>query len=160
MRFPTVFTRVKPAAPPAKTLGGDVLPVDGSTPRAPNPTLDDNVLFSRFVSVNGWPAYRVAVTYQYVGAGSAIALPAVMAFYESTTNAWYQIGASQNMQPGQVTFFDCVSLLDTPHVGTSDLVGVGAGSIGQVLIVSDPGSAPNGTYKFALAPDLTSVGNL
>lgn len=162
MRFPTTFTRYKPASGSQKLLGGDVLPVDANgVPRRPSIALDDNLVDVRATSINGWPAYRVVLAAGYVGAGPPIALPVAMYFYEENLGIWVLVPQSAGtVTPGTPTtpqlpvYFDCMALMDFPHVKT-DLAAPTPGNIAQIVIVSDPGGAPNGTYNFAMAVDLT-----
>lgn len=163
MRFPTVFTRYKGTAPAGgKALGADTLPIDsGSSPIPANAALD-NVLYSRFSSINGWPLTRVALAAKYTGGGSPAALPVTLYFYEAALDLWVKLdGASSTVTPGTpaapaaVTFFDVVALLDLPKA-TQDMYEMSSGSLSALLIVGDPGAgAPDGRYDFALAPDLT-----
>lgn len=147
MKFPTKFSRWKGAAPAGSiTLGTD------TTPSAAPSASADNVLFSRFSSINGWPCCRIPVVYR--GPALAPNLPASMYFWEESTGAWYKIG-SGTLKPNEVTFFDVVALLDNPNAG-NPATGYSPGSIAQMLIVSD-NAGPNGEYQFAMAPDLTTT---
>ncbi len=149
MRFPTKFVRYV-GTPPAgdKALGSD------STPTGKPSSQLDNVLFSRFQNVNGWPVHRIACTYE--GPTSAPSVVARMFFYEDATGAWYKIGGDVTMAPGTVSFFDVVALLDMPNTG-ANLQDAMAGSVAQFLQVDWPAGSPaSGAYTFALAPDLTT----
>ncbi|GAC1475526.1 MAG: hypothetical protein PVSMB8_00040 [Vulcanimicrobiaceae bacterium] len=160
MRFPTMFRRWKGAGNPGLTvLGADVVPVDASSVQIPpNEQKLDNVMSSRFVSINGWPTHRIALVYKYIGGGGAIALPTTMWFWEEQTRRWYQIGASQNVTVDRVFFFDVVALLDRSKAGpdASSLESL-EGSISQLVLATDPGAAPDGEHQFAVAPDLTTT---
>jgi hypothetical protein len=148
MKFPVMFKRYVGTIPIGMTaLGADELP----SGRANNSM--DNVLNSRFSNINGWPVQRVAVVYMGPG-DSPSTLSATMWFYEDGTNSWYQIGASQTLTSGQVSFFDCVALLDMPNTNHT-LNNALSGSLSQVLIV-EAGDAGEGEYMFAMGPDLTS----
>ncbi len=157
MKFPTAFTRYKGTVPAgAKALGADTtLPVG----RAGAST--DNVLSSRFVSINGWPVTRVAVAAKYTGVGSPIALDAWMYFYEDNLGLWIPTQAAATpvtpgtaAAPKPVVFFDVITLTDLPHV-KGDLDAVTPGSISQILVVADAGGAPDGQYDFVIGADLT-----
>ena len=145
MRFTSKFSRFKGA--PGPGLGDDTVPTT-----APTPGPNANLMCSRFSNVNGWPCHRIAVTYR--GPESAIPLPATMWFWEELTQYWYQIGATVNLNPDAVTFFDVVGLLEGSQASPD--VNPTAGSIAALLIVDDPGGAPNGEHIFAMGPDLTT----
>jgi hypothetical protein len=147
MKFPASFIRYVGTVPEGGTaLGADTLPA-----ARPNATMD-NLLASRFQNINGWPCHRIAVV--YTGPEGAPDLTASMYFYEDTTEAWYQIGASQSMTPGTVTFFDVVAILEMANT-EQNLQNATPGSISQLLIVQASGSVA-GEYQFAMAPDLTT----
>jgi len=150
MKFPVVFKRYVGGPEGEPVLGDDELPSGKAH------ITQDNALFCRFNNVNGWPVHRVAVTYAYQGEGDAPTLTGTMYFYEDTTATWYQIGASgASMVPGTVTFFDVIAILEMPNT-TSNLANATPGSIAQVLIVNTVEDAPDGTYLFGMAPDLTT----
>lgn len=146
MRFVNKFSRFKGGPTPA--LGSDTVPTTGPTP-GPNA----NLMSSRFSNINGWPCHRVAVTYK--GPVGAIPLPATLWFWEELTQHWYQIGASTNLTPDAVTFFDIVGLLEGSQASPD--VNPTSGSISALLIVTDPGGAPAGEFVFAMGADLTTI---
>ena len=144
MKFPCVFTRSLSGG--AGNLGTDTLPS-----AAPTKILD-NVLYSRFSNINGWPIHRIAVLFN----GPTNITAARMFFFESTTGMWFKIGADAAMTSGSVTFFDTVAIAEPPPVGANALQGATDGSIMQFLQVDKPGAAADGTYTFAMAGDLST----
>ena len=150
MRFPRSFTRYVGAVP----AGGVALGGDSSLPAGRASAAKDNVLFSRFQNVNGWPCHRIACTYR--GPGGAPSAVARVFFYEDSTAAWYQVGADVTMPPGKVSFFDCIAILEMANT-SQNLQDATPGSSALLLQVDLPtGTPPNGAYVFALAPDLTT----
>jgi hypothetical protein len=156
MQFHQVFSRYVGTVPAGKkALGSDVIPVDAAaTQRAPDQSLDDNVLYCRFLNLEGWPVHRVAVAYR--APSGVLALTATMYFWESQLERWIQVGAPGTVTPGQVSFFDCVSLLDTLQTRSGlDQGSPTRGSLAQLLIV-DAGLAPGGEHRFAIGADLST----
>lgn len=157
MKFPCVFKRWKGAGNTGSLalLGSDAVPVASATANA-RPSGQDNIVNSRFTSINGWPCYRIAVLYK--PPSGTLALHGNMHMYEDNMDTWFRVNGVagvSNILAGAVTFFDCVALLDKPHSGVSlgeDLLG----SISQMLVVTDPGAAPDGLHTFAMAADLTT----
>ena len=151
MRFPRTFTRYVGTPP----TGGAALGSD-TVPTGPLTSQPDNVLYSRFSNVNGWPVHRIAVTY----AGPALA-PSVVArgfFFEDSTQQWYKVGADVTMAPGTVSFFDVVAILEMPNT-QANIAMATPGSLSFFLQVDLPAGSPaSGAYVFALAPDLTTQG--
>lgn len=148
MRFPAKFSRFK---------GGGGTPALGSDTVPTGNVNQDNILYSKFTSINGWPASRVAVVYK--APSGSLALNADMYFFEENIGMWFKITASPvALTPGRVTFFDVVALMDLPNtLKGNDDPAPSSGSIAQMLIVSDPGAAPNGEHIFAMGPDLTTT---
>lgn len=164
MKFPVTFRRVKPAAPPAKTLGGDALLVDANgTPRKPNLITDDNTMSSRIVSINGWPLSRLVLVGKYTGGGAPTALNANLFVFEDNLGIYVALpGSSTTVTPGTATtppvpiFFDVFALIDLPNV-QKDLQSNQPGAVDLLCIVQDQGgAAPNGTYDFIIGPELTT----
>ena len=155
MRFPLLFRRFKTAVPPGKiALGGDAVPAG-----PPDFKDSDNILFSRFNNINGWPVHRIVMACK--APPGAPPLPVTMYFFEDATQTWQQIGGSTLLTPGTVAFFDTVALLDLPHTRSSQAgqaleEAPTSGSIAQLIIVGDPGGTPAGEYDFAAGPDLTT----
>ena len=150
MKFPTSFVRWVGTVP----AGGIALGGDSTLPTGPAAITADNVLFSKFNNVNGWPTHRIAVTYK--GPTSAPSVVGRMYFYESTTGSWYKIGADVTLAPGTVSFFDVVAILEMPNT-QANLAQATPGSIAQFLQVDLPAGSPAaGAYTFAMAPDLTT----
>jgi len=153
MRFPCSFKRYVTTVPAGgKVLGADAVPTTAPT------TSMDNVLFSRFANINGWPVHRVAIL--YTGPVGALNLPAQPYMWDDATQAWHAIGAAATLKPNVVTFVDVVALLDLPHASSAEggvLEGPpNSGSIAQALVISSGGADPGGTYTFAMGPDLTT----
>ena len=149
MKFPRTFTRY------VGTLPADGIAIGSdTTPTGPLTSQPDNVLFSRFSNINGWPVHRIAVVYS--GPAGAPSVVARGLMYEDSTGAWYQIGADVTMQPGRVSFFDIVALLEMPNV-QANLDQATSGSVSFFLQVDAPvGGSSNGAYMFAMGPDLTT----
>lgn len=150
MVFHQVFTRYIGTTPPGgKTMGSDVLPTG-----APNQSVNDNCIYCAYKDLNGWPVHRVAVA--YIGPVGATAVNGTMYFWENQLQAWIQIGAAQAITPGQVTFFDCVALLDTLQTNKGlDQGSPLRGSLAQLLIV--PAGTGNGAHQFAIGADLSTA---
>ena len=150
MKFPVKFSRFKGAAPAGSiALGSDAAP----TTQLPAATMD-NLLSCRFNNINGWPIHRVAVVYR--PPSGALALTAQMWFWESNIGRWFAVGDAKALAANAVTFFDVIGLGDMPATDTSGNTNT-MGSIAQVLVVTDPGAAPDGEHIIALAPDLTTA---
>lgn len=147
MRFPTLFKRVLPAGPSAKTLGADTIPGAGVPPN----TTMDNIVVAKSGNMIGNPVSRIAVTY-FTDAGAPIDLTAKMYFYEAGSAQWYLI-AQGTLKNGQVTFFDIIALADPPV--TAKTLDAASSSITQLLIV-DAGAAPDGNYVFTMGADLSA----
>lgn len=149
MRFPVVFTRT---ASGGTGLAADSVPTGVPTPSSTN----SNQLASRNMAIAGWPCHRVAVA--YLAPSGSVAVPASLYFYEDQTQAWYRSSqAPKRLIPGQLTFFDIVSLIDPP-VGAGTLSSPSSTSFVAALVIGAQGSAPNGTHTFAMAPDMTTIG--
>ena len=156
MFFPAVFKRYKGTP----VVGATALGSDGgaslTTPLS-QLTVRDNLLPTKFVNVHGWPIHRVAVV--YLAPSGSLALNADMYFWEESIGGWFRINQTSPLAlpPGIVTFFDTIALLDG-SIAQANLQSGGAGSIAQMLVVTDPGAAPNGLHSFAMGPDLTTYG--
>jgi hypothetical protein len=147
MYFPTLFTRRVGGSGSVPLLGSDSAPT-----AAPSASMD-NVLFTKFSNINGWPVHRVAVV--CTAPAAPVAMPADLYMYEDRTQSWHKINASPvTITPGVVAFFDAVALLDMPNA-QSNMAGVQTGSGAYALVVSNPGAEPSGTFTFAMGPDLT-----
>lgn len=158
MRMPKSFSRYKTVVPAGGVvLGTDVVPngANGADGTAPSPTTD-NLLFMRFANNAGWPLHRVAVGYNYRGAGVAIALPASLYLWDALTQRWY-LTTTANLTADKIVFFDSVALID-PMASQTDATRPSAGSLEALLIVTDPGAAPSGEHRFALGADLSLYG--
>jgi hypothetical protein len=162
MKFPLMFTRVKPPAATFKTLGDDALLVDANSLPRRAATTDDNTLALRIVSINGWPLQRVVLYGLYTGVGMPIALPTTLYVFEENLGVWLEVpGSASSITPGTATapglptFYDPMALIDFPHV-QADLDAVAPGAATFLVIVSDPGGAPDGTYQFILGGELSS----
>jgi hypothetical protein len=150
MKFTSSFTRYVGTAP----AGGKALGGDGSLPSSRATANEDNVLFSKFSNINGWPVQRIAVT--YAGPALAPSVTARMWFYEDTTQQWYKIGADVVMAPSTVSFFDVIAIMEMANTA-ANLQNAMPGSVAQFLQVDLPSGSPAaGAYVFALAPDLTA----
>ena len=156
MRFPIMFSRWKGAGQPASVpilLGGDAVPA----PPAETPGALDNVLNHRFSNVNGWPCHRIAVVYDGSKVVAPVSLSATMVLYDRSTRRWYRVGpANVVLNEGVITFFDTLGLIE--QVATSGGISEASGSESAMLIVSDPGAAPDGEHVFAMGADLTTIG--
>lgn len=155
MRFPTSFSRWKGAVPAGGVaLGGDSVPngaqgADG-TPPAPS---QSNVLFARFANSAGWPIHRIALAYNYRGAGAAIDLPASVYLWDENARRWFLVSAV-TLKEGQIVFSDSVALIDAPMQAANQTT-PSAGSLSALVIVTDPGAAPNGEHRILLGCDLS-----
>lgn len=153
MRFLQTFRRQKGAASTDPLLGSDAVP----TTKAPVQNTD-NLLTAKFRDINGWPVQRIGVCWT-TQAANPVALNGDMYFWEEALQHWIKINdTALSMKPNQIFFFDIMTVSDpTPTTSTLGVI-ASAGSIEVFLVVSDPGTAVNGVYTFALAPDLTTVG--
>jgi hypothetical protein len=167
-----MFSRWKGTAPAGSVvLGADAVPNgaqggDGTGPGQPIPNtasvaggpgtgvVGDNLLAMRFANNAGWPIHRIAVGYNYRGAGSAVTLPATIWIWDALTVRWYQTTMG-TLTADRITFFDCVSLID-PQTKQANLFTPmsSGGSLEALLIVSD-NSGPNGEYRFGMGADLS-----
>ncbi len=145
MLFPATFKRYVGTAPPGGVaLGSDVLPPNTA------PAGTDNLIVGKPTDKNGGPVRSVEVTYQ--GPAGAPALTARMYFYEDSTGQWYQVGAQQTLTPGQVTFWQVITLMDAAATLVNLKVGLGPAQLAQILIVDSAMGAPNGLYRFTMGP--------
>ncbi len=151
MRFPVMFQRRKGATPAAMTVLGS----ETDPPTATLTSQPDNVLATKFDNTNGWPVHRIAVLYS--GPGAAIPLKSNLYFWEDSTNAWHRINTTvdQVLTPNVVSFFDCVALLEAAPTKANQESPTN-GNITAMLIVQN-GATPDGTYTFAIGPDLTTA---
>ena len=148
MRFPCSFVRYVGATPSGGTsLGGD------ATPTGPLTQQLDNVLYSRFSNINGWPIHRIALAYS--GSSGVLSTKARIFLYEDSTAQWYQVGADVTIAPGFISYFDVCALLEIPNT-QANLVQATSGSVQVFIQVDKPSGAPDGTYSVAVAPDLTT----
>ena len=150
MRFPSAFKRVKPAATGEITLGADVAPnaALGAPSPPPGPTIT-NALFCKSIGTSAQPCARLAVAYNYQGAGVALALPADVWFWDGTTQRYYRIQTGKTLTVDTITHFEVPALAPPGDIDKAT-----SGNIDAILVVSDPGAAPNGTYVFGWGPDL------
>ncbi len=148
MKFPAMFTRLKPATTGQITLGDDAVPAAGT-----GPTTQNNVLSYQFNNINGWPVHRIAVLYS--GPSAAIALKSNLYFYDEATKDWHRINATvdQLLTPNVVAWFDVVALAE--RAPTLSNAGEVQGNL-TVMLNVQTGSTPDGTYKFAMGADLTT----
>jgi len=158
MKMTKVFQRRKGGvAPPPffDTLDPTPANFPGGVPK-PADTVD-NVLIAPYFSDQGWPAHRVAVTYM-TDAVAPISLNAQLWLYDHETDHWYKQGTAMagNLLVDQVTFFDVVAIVSS-KMRKADLATPTQGCIEAMLIVKDPGVAPNGVYTFGMAADLTTL---
>lgn len=140
-----------------KVAGGvvwatDTLPQDSAGAQvAPPTTLDCGMSFMRYTDT-GWPVHRVAVGYS--GPVGAPNLQAQLFVFDKTSNLYFATGASSTLTLGQISFFPVVSIGDAPQTRTNGDKQINGG-VDVVLIVTPSGSV-NGTYTFAMGPDLIS----
>jgi hypothetical protein len=156
VRFPLHFVRTLPTpAAPLIGLGADTVP---ST--APDHATMDNLFVGKFVSNSGFPVERLAIGYKYTGAGPAVALPCQLWIWEDKTQAWYLLATANLSAPGTsgqgtITPLRVLSGAEAPSLGSDYGGGGNIGSL-TVLIIVQNNSAPNGTYDFVVAPNLTA----
>lgn len=154
MRFPVHFTRVKPAAAPAITLGSETSP----PAKAPSPSSMDNLLTCKVTSTSGFPVQRIAVGYKTTAA-APIALPFEVWIWDDPTSAWYLLTSGNLVAPvaannGTITKVAVMAGADLAALGANTQASVGA--LDAWVFIKDPGAAPNGTYDFIVAPDLAT----
>jgi hypothetical protein len=159
MRFPVSFFRNKGGGK-GTAIGSDSAPTT-VMPGEGGGQATDCILACKRQDINGWPVQRIAVVWTTT-AGSPVALNGSLYFWEDATQHWYLINATPlSMPPNQVVFFDIVTVAEPPP-NAATLAQPGspsqAGGIQVFLLVADPGTAVNGTYMFAMAPDLSTVG--
>jgi hypothetical protein len=157
MRFSKVFSRYVGTVPEGRIeLGDDSVPngADGAPGTAPSPD-DDNVLVARFSNDNGEPAKRVLVAYNYVGSDSPVGLPASVYLWDTLTLRWYLAGTG-TLTNGTYTAFDVVSPDDGMYGGANEFRRPTAGATSALIIVEDPGGAPDGEHQFALCSDIAA----
>lgn len=150
MRFHLKFSRVKPAAPPAITLGADTNPPVAGPP---NQSTTTNLLVAKWDTTAGFPAHRLAIGLKYTGVGApgAQTFATTVYLWEDQTQAWYQLSTG-TLVVGQITFFDCIRPLE-PVPTQANQQAPTAGSLALYIFVADPGAgAPNGTYDVVVAP--------
>lgn len=167
MKFPTKFSRYKGTAPAGSiALGADVFPVDvNSAPRKPAAT-DDNVLFARAYSKNGFPTKRVVLAGAYF-ATSAHSPPALNVsgyIWDDNLGFWIKLAASAtSITPGDTTsspvvggspvYFEVPALTDSAPTQAALNGGTDPGSLAVLFLISD-NTASNGRYDFVAAPVL------
>lgn len=138
MRFPKVFWR-SVGVGPYPALGSDVQPVDSSY------LTQDNVYKGPLANTTGEPVKRFIVA--YAGPPGAIDLSAKVFMREEETDLWFAVGAPILIKASEMNYFDLPILANS--------VGNASNSIEvAVVVVVDFGVPPDGTYLFALAPDI------
>lgn len=145
MRFPLVFSRFKAGGPGDPVLGGDTIPTGMVSSKT-----HSNVLFSRFSNAHGRPAERIALLYKAPSGSLALNYSAYI--FEDTIGAWFRV-ATGTVTPDVVTFFNTVGLIEPPP-GNPEIAS--PGSLQLLIIISDPGAAPNGEHKFAVGACLNT----
>lgn len=147
MRFQKTFTRVKPAAPPAVTLGSDALPAGG-----PDAAADKPILFQRVANAGQAPQ-RVAFGYKYTGAGTPT-LDVEAWVWDDESENWYLAASVTGLAPNTLAYFRVPALAEPPQT-QANITRPNAGGSQVFLLVKDTGGlAPNGTYLFATGADL------
>jgi hypothetical protein len=145
MRFPVYFSRVVDGI--ADTLGTDTLPTGPAAATSQN-----LVTFPPFLG--DWPIHRLGVVVK--APATVTAIPVSLYTFEESTQTWNLIGDRPKLvRPGVLQFFD------VPTLGKVSPVPGGNSSLGGVdvlVIAAKVTGAPNGTYEFAIAPLLTSMG--
>lgn len=169
MRMHAVFSRWKSGGAGTVTLGSDAVPnaaqgADGVAPGVAPPNtqskagavgtgqVGDNALIARFSATNGFPVNRVAVAYNYIGAGSPVTLTADLYLWCSAMQRWFKVSTG-TLVNGQITLFQCVALSEPVARATASVPA--SGSIEALLIVAD-NTAPNGEHRFAMGADVAA----
>lgn len=145
MKFEFKFVRNKGATDANKVLGSDTLPATG-----PGANMD-NVIQGKCVSINGFPVERLAIGY-FAAGGGAVALKCDLYMWDTGTSQWFHLGAQLSLAQGAITFADVIAAMDHRS-------GQPAGGYEIALIVTDPGTAPNGDHTIVVAPDMASWGS-
>ncbi len=157
MRFPITFTRKKGGGAPAlPSNAAGAQP--GSLTSPPNATTMDNLLQTVGISKEGWPVQRIVVA---PGTANPGTVSANLYYFDENTQGWYLLNSSAvTLTAGVLAFFDTAVLIPPPQSispsGALNTFQVGVMSV--FLAVFDTGASPAGTYVFAVAADLTTVG--
>lgn len=140
MRFPVLFTRRKGAGEGA-ALGSDAAPTGHPKARA----MPDNVAsLQHFATAH--PAKSIAIAYRPPSGN--VALPCTAYVYDETSGAWFAVG-SANLAANAITTIEIPTLVERaplPH----ELGGPPAHHHVVALVVTDPGTAPDGVHTLAV----------
>lgn len=149
MRFAFQFNR---------RVGAGTDPVLG-TDTAPTTSADlsgTNVFKTKIAATS--MSQRIAIGYQYTGAGSAPALVVQGYIYDGTSETWFTIASlGITVQAGDIAFLPLVHLIDTPQVAGGDPYVSKLDTIEFALVVAVAGGEPDGAYKFFVSSDISAV---
>lgn len=155
MHLPQVFSRWKGSVP----AGGVALGSDSAPTLPPNLTTASNILHHKVSNNLGYPAQRLIVGYKPPSA-TTVSLNVVAYVWDDTSQYWYQIGSSKQLQPGRANFFDSLGL-NEPAVVRANLETPTSGATYVAFVITDPSSgAPNGEHVFTLGSDITQTEGL
>lgn len=150
MYFPGKFTRA---------VSGNAFWPQDVLPTGALPANTDIALSIRPRDLVGFPVHRLAVGYS--GPAGASYLPADLYAWEGNSQQWLKThDGTKVLRPGRVNYFDLAGIAEPP-VKISNLDQGMAGGTDYVLIVTTPPNTitpANGTYTFAMAADLTTLG--
>jgi hypothetical protein len=149
MRFAYQFDRSLPAgANPA--LGSDTAPTVAADLAGTN-------VFKTTVNTNG-TTQRIAIGYQYTGAGPAPSLAVKGYIYDGTSETWFTVDSlGVTLTAGDIAFLPVAQLIDTPQVDGGDPYNSRTDTIEFALVVTLAGGEPNGDYTFLMGSDVSDM---
>lgn len=149
MRFPFTFAR-RVGAGVVPVLGADVAPVTAADLAGTN-------VFRTKISASA-PAQRIAVGYQYTGAGVPLSLAATGYVFDGTSETWLTVESlATTIKPGDIGFFSVPHLITEPQVAGGDPYQSTVESLEFALVVAPAGGDPAGLYTFLVGVDVSEV---
>jgi hypothetical protein len=149
MRFAFSFNR-RVGAGTDPLLGSDTAPTGAGDLTATH--------VFKTTAVPSGTAQRIAIGYQYTGAGPAPNLSAKGYVYDGTSETWFTVDSlSTTLKPGDIAFLPLVRLVDKPQAAGGDPYASRVDSLEVALVVTPAGGEPDGSYSFFLGSDISDV---
>lgn len=141
------FSRTTAAATPWAI---DTLPVDASGAQVA-PAKQDNCISIVTRDNTGWPAHRMVIAYH--GPAAAPALTGTLYVWDANTQRYYVVASAFTLTAEALAYVSIVSIANPPTRNDNMDQALGGGTA-FLLIVTPAAATTNGTYTFAMAPDL------
>jgi hypothetical protein len=144
------FSRVTAASTPWTV---DALPVDSVGNQAPPGPGQPFAISVTTRDNNGIPPHRLAIAYH--GPTTAPALTATLYVWDANTQRYYAVSTAFTLTAEAITFVSIMTIANPPPSSANMDQGM-AGGASFVLIVNPTAATTNGTYTFAMGPDLVT----